>query len=191
MKTDHLDACLEILSDGFYDDPVMSWLFCNETLRTQTLKEWFRFWSELFGDAARLEQDASGDGAALWAIPYPGTPEPETMAPMVKMVAAHQGERTGEVLRGFGGIKPPERDYWYLNAIAARRGERARGVGARLLQPVLEEADQQRIPVYLESSNPDNLSFYRRFGFAEHAARIDLTEAGPFMQGMLRPVGGS
>ncbi len=183
-------TALNILADGFFDDPVMSWLFPDEAKRSETLKGWFAFWTDIFGDLARLEVDASGDGATLWAIPHPPPPPPEAFAPVVEFVAAHHGDATGSILASFGQMNPPETEHWYLNAIAARRGQRARGIGALMLQPVLKEADEAGIPAYLESSNPRNLSFYRRFGFEDFGDRIELGAEGPYMQRMLRPVGG-
>ena len=84
---------------------------------------------------------------------------------------------------GRAALKGP---HWYLNAIAARQGERARGVGAQLLEPYIDRSNRERIGIYLESSNPRNLSFYRRYGFVEFGPRIDLPEAGPPLQPMWR-----
>ena len=52
---------------------------------------------------------------------------------------------------------------------------------------MLERADRERLPVYLESSNPRNLTFYYRYGFEDWNERLDMPEGGPSMQKMLRP----
>ena len=106
---------------------------------------------------------------------------------MPELVARYEGDRAAKVLKCMAplGEHVTER-HWYLNAIAARRGARARGVGARLLEPFLARADAEGVPIYLESSNPRNLSFYRRYEFEDHAPRIDLPE-GPPLQPMSRP----
>jgi predicted acetyltransferase len=38
-------------------------------------------------------------------------------------------------------------------------------LGGQLLKQVLKRADDEKVPVYLESSNPKNLDFYRKYGF--------------------------
>jgi GNAT superfamily N-acetyltransferase len=70
--------------------------------------------------------------------------------------------------------------------IAARRGVRSLGIGARLLEPFIERADREAVPIYLESSNPRNLTFYRRYGFENLGYAIDLPGAGPMLQPMWR-----
>ena len=60
-------------------------------------------------------------------------------------------------------------------------------MGASLLEPFLARSDVEGVPIYLESSNPRNLTFYRRYGFEDYGPRIDLPESGPQLQQMLRP----
>ena len=57
--------------------------------------------------------------------------------------------------------------HYYLFAIGADPAQQGRGVGAALMAPMLARCDAERVPAYLESSNPANLTFYRRHGFVE------------------------
>jgi hypothetical protein len=52
---------------------------------------------------------------------------------------------------------------------------------------MLERADAEGLPVYLESSNPRNLTFYRRHGFEAWGEVIRMPEGGPSVQPMWRP----
>ncbi|KAJ8610164.1 hypothetical protein CTAYLR_008736 [Chrysophaeum taylorii] len=40
-----------------------------------------------------------------------------------------------------------------------------RGAGTKVLKPMLDRADRENFPCYLESSNPKNVPFYKRNGF--------------------------
>ena len=60
--------------------------------------------------------------------------------------------------------KTPD-SYWYLWALAVDPQYQGRGVGGRLIRPVLEEADASRTACYLESENEKNLAFYEKRGF--------------------------
>ena len=42
---------------------------------------------------------------------------------------------------------------------------RGRGLGRALLQPVLDRADADGVPCYLETAQPTNVTFYERLGF--------------------------
>jgi GNAT superfamily N-acetyltransferase len=178
---------IEILVDGFLDNPLNIWLFQAESTRGEALESWFHFWLELYGEHGRLVVTDEGNGAALWAAPEVPALNEDSVGPLIEIIRRYNGDRTGIVLGGFAAVSPPKEPHWYLNAIAVRRGERARGVGARLLEPYIERSNSERIGIYLESSNPRNLTFYRRYGFVEFGPRIDLPESGPPLQPMWRP----
>ena len=127
--------------------------------------------------------------ASAEAAPVADAAADEETGSLVGIVSKYNGERIGLVLESFASLPWPPARHWYLNAIAARRGQRARGVGARLLEPFLARSDAEGVPIYLESSNPRNLTFYHRYGFEDYAPRVDLPESGPPIQPMSRPAG--
>jgi len=51
---------------------------------------------------------------------------------------------------------------FYIGIDAERRGH---GLGARLMAPVLQAADVEDIPCYLETPFPQTLPFYRNLGY--------------------------
>ncbi len=186
MTSDRIARGLEILVDGFFDNPVFAWVFADEATRAEALEAWFRFWIDFYGEHGTLVLDEDGAGAALWADPRTPHLDGDAAAPLVALVKRYNGDRTGVVFGALADVVPPRDPHWYLNALAARRGERSRGVGARLLAPGLERSREEGVPIYLESSNPKNLSFYYRHGFEDLGAAIDLPGVGPVMQRMWR-----
>lgn len=107
-------------------------------------------------DAAQGDTDAGGDAAD------------DDPNPFVEMMAALVGDRLPEVLTMFGRIvaAQPDEPHWYLAAVGTRVGAQGRGYGQRVLQPMLDRCDEQGLAAYLESSNPRNVPFYHRLGFA-------------------------
>jgi hypothetical protein len=49
----------------------------------------------------------------------------------------------------------------------------------------LDRCDAEYAPAYLESSNPDNIPYYQRFGF-EVTGELALPEGGPSLWPMWR-----
>lgn len=58
-----------------------------------------------------------------------------------------------------------DRPCWYLWVLGVEPSARGRGIGGGLLAPVLEHADRERLPCYLETFNERDLSFYERHGY--------------------------
>ena len=62
-------------------------------------------------------------------------------------------------------VHHPEEPHWYLPLIGVDPFYQGSGYGGKLMEHTLGRIDQDHLPVYLESSNPMNISLYRRFGF--------------------------
>lgn len=191
MTQPKASEAIAILADGFFDNPVLGRVFPDDSTREPALTAWFRFWLDGYGDRAEVVVSEPGDAAAVWAPPD----TPELTGPQVEelfaIIRRHNPEGAGDVLARLATLKVPSEPHWYLNAIAVRRGVRSRGAGARLLEPFLERADGEGIPVYLESSNPRNLGFYRRYGFSECGPCVALDDEDARLQPMWRAVRGS
>ena len=59
----------------------------------------------------------------------------------------------------------PEEPHWYLATIGSDTGVRGRGFGQALMRSRLRRCDAEYAPAYLESSKPENIPYYQRFGF--------------------------
>src|ERR1700730_5099201 len=67
-------------------------------------------------------------------------------------------------------------DAWYLSIVAVDPTAQGQGLGRKLLEPTIAEADRVSATCYLETFSPRNLPFYERLGFATEA---QLTEPTP------------
>lgn len=70
--------------------------------------------------------------------------------------------------------------YYHLKLIAIDKKLKGTGAFRKLITPVLENAKKQKIPVVLETLNPDNIQIYEHFGFklvkTFTAQNIDLVQ---------------
>lgn len=55
---------------------------------------------------------------------------------------------------------------WYLSIIGVTPSAQGRGIGRRLIEPTLTEADEAGVECYLETFDRRNLGFYQRLGFS-------------------------
>lgn len=55
--------------------------------------------------------------------------------------------------------------HWYLQVIGVDPAYQGQGFSSRLVRPVLERIDRERMPSFLETNTEKNATIYRRFGF--------------------------
>lgn len=80
----------------------------------------------------------------------------------------------------------PAGRHWSLEALGIRPEAQRRGLGTRLVRPILERADAEGVECYLETSNRANVAYYARFGF-EVLREVPLIAGGPLHISMRRP----
>ncbi len=73
----------------------------------------------------------------------------------------------------------PTEPHWYLETLSVRPEHQRQGLGSRLITPILGRADQDRLPCYLETSDPANIDYYTRFGFRVLERALITVPDGP------------
>ncbi len=75
----------------------------------------------------------------------------------------------------------------YLGVLGVDPASQGLGLGSRLMQPGLEQADRQGLAVTLETGQPRNLPLYRRHGFEVTAQLSPLGPGAPVVWTLKRP----
>ncbi|WP_420456065.1 GNAT family N-acetyltransferase [Rubrivirga sp.] len=75
--------------------------------------------------------------------------------------------------------------HWYLLLLGVEPEAQGTGLGARLMAPMIAEANREGRAVYLETSTPSNLPYYRGHGFEVVGER--RVPGGHGYWGMARP----
>lgn len=70
-------------------------------------------------------------------------------------------------LRGQAALEAghPADPHVYVSMLGVDPDSQRKGAGRALLGRVLAEADERDVPVYLDTAKPENLPYYRSFGF--------------------------
>jgi GNAT superfamily N-acetyltransferase len=79
----------------------------------------------------------------------------------------------------------PEEPHWYLAVLGSDPTVRGQGFGQALMRSRLDRCDAEYCPAYLESSKPENVPYYERFGFTV-TREIKLPDGGPTLWAMWR-----
>ena len=160
---------IEVIVDAFHRDPLWSWI-CPDPLRRRDHH------AQIFGlyvDTALPREavwmtDAECSAAAVFTPP--GEPEltEEAEAKLEPIVRSALGAHAEDVLETFARFEaavPSDPPFYYLSLLGTDPASRGRGLGMALLAEIVELADRDGRPTYLESSNPANNKRYERLGF--------------------------
>ncbi|MFM9034907.1 MAG: GNAT family N-acetyltransferase [Mycobacterium sp.] len=184
-------ALAHTLARAFHHDPVFCWLQPDAARRAAALPVFFATMARhhfLSGGGLELATAGAGVGAAaMWDPPGRWMLSPReqlTTAPaLIRVFRGRLGaaRALGEEMKA----NHPEEPHWYLAMIGSDPRVRGSGCGAALMRSRLDRCDAEGAPAYLESSNPDNLPYYLRFGF-EVTGEITVPGGAPPMWCMWR-----
>ena len=144
-----------------------------------------------FGRSVHLPDNPSL-GVSVWLLPQP--PEAQSQAASKKrafleVTLPAEGCANYYRIVGFMHAKTATvvpANAWYLSIIAVDPAAQSQGLGRKLLQPTLAEADGVSADCFLETFTPRNISFYERLGFAT-VARFAEPTIGSDYAVLLRP----
>lgn len=166
------------LARAFEDDPIWTWILPDDRSRLARLARLFEVLAErVHGphggcEVAGREEDQTSGGwaikaAALWDPPgcwkVPIRSQLRNAGPMLRVF----GRQAPRALRMLGKMEAehPTEPHWYLSLLGTDPEAQGSGLGGALLRSRLHRCDADRLPAYLESSKPENVPYYERFGF--------------------------
>jgi len=172
-----MSVCIDIFDEAFARDPAVIYRHprCDpRALRERALQKYAqnfavsgtRFFKAVCGE--------TGQVVAFSKWIYPHTPEPEAEDPETAIRNEPQlpGSNTELViefqLKCLGGRQKwlvPETHY-FMSILAVRPEYQRKGLGSRLLRPVLELADKDRAKTYIQASK-EGLGLYLKHGWVE------------------------
>jgi GNAT superfamily N-acetyltransferase len=168
---------------AFAADPVSRWSWPDAQQYLATMPRLAR----AFGGRAFAHGGAFGSadyaGVALW-LPPGVHPDGEALTEVVLGTVSPSNRAHATGLFEQMAQYHPSGPHWYLPLIGVDPAHQGQGHGAALMTYALEHADRDRLPAYLESTNPRNISLYRRHGF-EALGQIQVGTSPPLVP-MLR-----
>ncbi|MET7274348.1 MULTISPECIES: GNAT family N-acetyltransferase [Streptomyces] len=182
---DDASAISRILARAFDDDPMMCWFFPDDATRGAALDRYFAtIFTRQYVRHCLCERTEAA--AAFWVPPEAqakAVPDAETVQ-QLQDILGDRAPLFRDAVEAAAAHTPRE-PHWYLAVIGADPDARGQGHGAALLRSGLAKADEEGMPVCLESSKPSNLPFYEHFGFTVRE-ELRLPGEGPVLWSMRR-----
>ena len=168
---------------AFASDPIARWNWPDAHQYIQAMPALTRAFGGRAFHHRGADCTAGYSGAALWLAPGV-SPDDEALGEIVQSTV--HGSHLDEVARVFELMAKyhPTEPHWYLPLIGVDPMYQGKGHGDALMTYALKRCDRDRLPAYLESTNPRNISLYRRHGF-EALGTIQVGSSPPLVP-MLR-----
>lgn len=182
-------SMVRVLADAFQDDPALSWLLPDPSVRRARLGHMFAALIKADRKAGMILASPGGEAVTLWRAPgQTKAGMAETLAegwPMLRTFGTALG-RAMTLSGAMAAHHPVPDDYWYLHYAAVAPAAQGKGWGGAAIREGIAHATVAGKPVMLETAKEANVAIYLRLGFAV----IDTWQVpggGPQFWTMLRP----
>ena len=178
MGMERRDRIAEIWADAFEQDPLMKWVFPDDAARLECLTHWWGFCLDHLPPGSELHGTRADGCVAYWQPPKDQNGQPtgtdetdrgesEGQRAFIAMMTELLGDLAPSRMEALGKMQQARLDepHWYLAVLGTSSDQQSKGLGGKVLAPMLDRCDRIGALAYLESSNPANVGFYRRHGF--------------------------
>lgn len=185
----------QVLAAALADDPGYRLLFPDPRRREHELQALYRLTLDDAIAHGRAYVTRIGSVVTGAIAIYPPHTYPMSTGRWLRQSVriARMAARTREHSRGivrFGSLTAAgvPADTWYVEALGVRPDLQHAGRGYRLITQACALADEVGGRSYLETTKPENVSYYTEMGFVETGARVSLAgDEGPWIVPMVRP----
>ena len=167
-----LDRLAEIAADAYRDYPLHNW-FTNGKYDEKASKLIMQIsLKTMTADAVIYADSEEMNGFAVW-LPF-GFTGSETM-PFLMNGGFRLILRSGPGIIGrlltyetyAMNLKKEFTDHydWYLYNLSIKKDAQGKGIASKLMRPMLQFCDNERMVAYLETNKETNVALYRHYGF--------------------------
>jgi GNAT superfamily N-acetyltransferase len=173
QKSDLTKASIT-LRNAFINYPIFEYIIPDTTYRNKKLRYVFRFLlglgiinGEVIAPSNRLE------GVSIW-LPSTRSHSSNTDAVRAGLLNLlfHLDSGSIDRLIEIGKSKSLKRreilkgSYYFCDMIGVEPQIQRQGVGRKMIEAKLRDFDGENVPCYLETSNLENVDYYKQYGFA-------------------------
>ena len=172
VQKNDLDRLAEVAADAYQDYPLHNW-FMGDKYDEVASKLLMQISLKTMTEDAVIYADSEEiNGFAAW-LPFGFTGNkaiPFLLSGGLKLIF-HSGLGIIDRLSAYEnyamGLKKEYTDNydWYLFNLSIKKDAQGKGIASKLMRPMLQFCDDERMVVYLETNKEANVGLYRHYGF--------------------------
>jgi GNAT superfamily N-acetyltransferase len=168
-----VEQAARLLAQAFVDDPLCAFMLPFKSTRAKTLYTFFRAYSEI----NIKHQRGYGSGQPLQGVAYWKFPSQADLSISIKSLSIFFPllltfypigyVRAQPILKQIDALhhKHANEPHFYLDNIGVVPVARGKGVSSKLIRPVVEKADSEKVIMYTDTVTRSNVALYEHFGF--------------------------
>ncbi len=156
----------KVLKRSFVDDPVLRWILPAKQDYERIAESFFsHILKQTFVSGSCYTTDGQY-GVSIWEKPNFSPTLTSQLLSFARLTWLFRGNISRALnLQSLMESYRPRKPFWHLTYIATDPVHQGRGIGSTLLKPITNISNDDGLPIYLECSNRENLSFYRAHNF--------------------------
>ena len=162
-----LESVLGVLADAFVTNPLHVAAFGQDRLDQNRLFFRIGLRHMFVGPAFVAMEDDVVRGYVHFRASPECLPSPEEVPAAVATLLTPLGDAIPRFIQWFTKWchLDPDEPHLHLGPIGVSPDSQGKGIGTALMNRYIEHLEQERIAGYLETDRPENVEFYRKFGF--------------------------
>jgi len=181
------DAAIDVLAHSFYTDPVFRYFWSEQDSALFKTLQWFiKILLRYSQPYEHIYTTADLQGIAMWIPPgkYPLNDLRLLQLGFYALPFKLQWRKSLQFLAAFSKIEKLHRGdmpqpHWYLFLLGVAPESQGQGIGGLLIEPILNQADLEKLPCYVETSTERGVRFYQKYGF-ETVHTVYFESAPPY-----------
>jgi ribosomal protein S18 acetylase RimI-like enzyme len=173
LHKSHIKPAAEVLARAFHNYPMMQYYFPDESRRRRInryatmISLYFAVrYGEAYATSTALE------GIAVW-LPFGQNPMhylsvlrtvPLNILAAFLFTGGYKMRAAGDYISSVHKQACPSH-HLYLSDLGVDPVHQGKGFGGKLLRPLLEKAEREHLPIYLETHDERDVALYQHFGF--------------------------
>ena len=160
---------VDVLAKAFDQNRSVNWVIKNDKKRKNRIRALVGYSPTICSKVSGVLLSPDAKGSVLFDLPHqPKKDKIDLLINELRLAFSVIGlSKVIRVLKRERYIKRyhPKKEFMYLWFIGVFPDGQGQGVGGRLMEQVLAIAERKGLPIYLETSTPENLPFYQKWGF--------------------------
>ena len=172
VKESDLERLADVATDAYVDYPLHNWLTKGKYDRTASKLIMQITLKTMTKDAVIYADSEEMNGFAVW-IPFGFTGSktlPFLFSGGLKLILHSGLGIIGRLLTYETYAMNLKKEYtdnydWYLYNLSIKKDAQGKGIASKLLRPMLEFCDDEKMVAYLETNKESNVRLYKHYGF--------------------------